>query len=553
MDIDLIQHLKEFLSKNGLDSLIINSTNEFLVEYNLLELNSRYHLTEFTGSTGDVLFTNDKIYLFVDTRYHEQADNQVNHEFVNVVKVPLDKSYLTALSELIPSYSKVGINSRKTSKKFYDSLNNNLTKKNTSIKLLNTDPVIEYKKNTIADVSYKIFKVDSYISGVTADEKYKTLKEYAGDKFNIITTSLEDIAYLTNLRSYSFQYSAIFPAKAIINEQEVKIYSDCDLPYIGGNFKIFPLANFENDLKSIVETEIYIDESSMNVYDYNLINSSNTLLNSHLNLFKTVKNEQEIEHLKSCFARADEALLVINKMLNEDKIYSEYDYYEALVKSLKENGALSLSFKPIVAAGANSSIIHYSTPSKEKMVNEGDFLLVDYGGYYEGGMATDTTRTFIKGIPTQEQKIAYTTVLKAFLNAYFNEYKKKSTYYLIDKIARDTIEKSITPEYKFAHSTGHGVGISVHENPPRISSGDVSKTKIMDNTVFSIEPGVYKEGWGGIRLENTVYAKTEGDKISMNSFSHFPFELKLIDFSLMNDYEKYYYLKWQKIQKWQDE
>ena len=117
----------------------------------------------------------------------------------------------------------------------------------------------------------------------------------------------------------------------------------------------------------------------------------------------------------------------------------------------------------------------------------------------------------------------------------------------IDKIARETISKSITEDYAFAHGTGHGVGISVHENPPRVSYSDSAKTKILENTVFSIEPGVYKEGWGGIRLENTVYATYDAteEKIVIQSFSHFPFEIKLVELPMMNDYEKYYYMKWQ--------
>ncbi|MBQ3641764.1 aminopeptidase P family N-terminal domain-containing protein, partial [bacterium] len=101
MDTNLIEYLKEFLQKNDIDGLLVNSTNEFLVEYNMLELNSRYYLTDFTGSTGDVLFTQDKIYLFVDTRYHEQADNQVNHDYIEVVKMPLTKSYISALTEIL--------------------------------------------------------------------------------------------------------------------------------------------------------------------------------------------------------------------------------------------------------------------------------------------------------------------------------------------------------------------------------------------------------------------------------------------------------------------
>ncbi len=547
MDNNLIEYLKEFLSKNDIDGMIINSTNEFLVEYNMLELNSRYHLTGFSGSTGDVLFTPDKIYLFVDTRYHEQAGSQVDHDFIEVVKMPLSQSFLSALTQIIPSYFKLGIVSKKTSKKFYDNLLNNLQQKNSTIKLLHTDPVIDYKKITNNESGYNVFKVNKEITGLSADEKYLQLKEYAGEKFCIIVTSLEDIAYFTNLRSYNFEYSSVFPAKAIINEKEVRIYTNCTLPEIGEYYKIYDISAFDIDLISIEHSEVFIDDSQLSISDYKLLNQTNILKTSHLKLFKTVKNETEINHLKSCFKRSDEALKVIYDMINSENIYSEYDYYEALVNSLKANGAMSLSFKPIVAAGTNSSIIHYSMPSKDKMVQDGDFLLIDYGGYYEGGYATDTTRTFMKGEPSQEQKIVYTSVLKAFLNAYYNKYNKKSSYYNIDKIARETIEKSAPEGYNFAHSTGHGVGISVHENPPRVSCNDISKTKILENTVFSIEPGIYKEGAGGVRLENTVYASVseEDNTIVMNSLSHFPFEIKMVDLSMLNDYEKYYYMKWQ--------
>ena len=547
MNIELVEYLKSFLSKNDIDGLIINSTNEFLVEYNMLELNSRYHLTEFSGSTGDVLFTNDKIYLFVDTRYHEQADNQVNHEYIEVVKIPLSKTYLSALTEIIPSYFKVGVIGEKTSKKFYDALNKNLQNKNSTTKLFSIDPVIEFQKENIKPINYNVFQVSTDIAGVSADDKYNRIKECVEGKFNILVTALEDIAYLTNLRSYSFEYSSVFPAKAIITEEEVKLYTDCSLPYVGNNFKVYTLSEFENGLKQIEKSTLYVDEAQISIHDYKLINQSNKILPSHLKLFKTVKNESEINHLKHCFKRSDEALKIISEMVNSETVYSEYDFYEALIKSMKNNGASALSFKPIVAVGSNTSIIHYSTPSKDKLLNEGDFLLVDFGGYYEGGYATDTTRTFIKGTPTPEQKVAYTSVLKAFLNAYYNKYKKKSSYFDIDKIARETISKSITEDYSLANGTGHGVGISVHENPPRVSYSDSAKTKILENTVFSIEPGVYKEGWGGIRLENTVYATydAEEEKISIQSLSHFPFEIKLVDLSMMNDYEKYYYMKWQ--------
>lgn len=547
MNTDLIKYLRDFLSLNDIDALVINSTNEYLVEYNKLEYNSRYYVTDFTGSTGDVLLTSEKIYLFVDTRYHEQADSQANKEYVEVIKMPLNQSYLNALTEKIPPYYKLGMISKKTSKYFYDALLKNIQTKNASIKLFDNDPVIEYLKENIPALDYNVFQIEREISGMSADEKYNLIKEYSGEnKYNILVTSLEDIAYLTNMRSYDFDYSAIFPAKALITENGIKIFSDCNIPYIGKNFTVLPQSEYENTIKSLINQDIFIDETGLSIYDYNLINSNNQIKQSHMKLFKTVKNDNEIEHMKKCFERSDKALKIIVDMINSEKIYTEYDYYEALIKSLKEKGALSLSFKPIVAAGKNSSVIHYGEPSKTKKVENGDFLLVDYGAYYEGGYSTDTTRTFIKGEASDEQKYAYTAVLKAFLNAYYKEYNKKSSYFDIDKTTRDIISKNLSPEYPFAHSTGHGVGICVHENPPRVSSSEASKTKIIENTVFSVEPGVYKENWGGIRLENTVFAKYDEDnKVRLHSLSKFPFEIKLVELSTMNDYEKYYYMKWQ--------
>ena len=189
MNVELIEHLKEFLVKNDINGMIVNSTNEFLVEYNSLGQNSRYHLTGFTGSTGDVLFTADKIYLFVDTRYHEQAENEVDKDYVELVKMPLTQSFLNALTEKVPAYFKLGIVSKKVSKKFYDSLSKNLQSKNSSIKLLNYDPVIEFMKDSIKEVSYNVFDVNTGITGQSSDEKFEVIKSvrYSRSYITILT------------------------------------------------------------------------------------------------------------------------------------------------------------------------------------------------------------------------------------------------------------------------------------------------------------------------------------------------------------------------------
>ena len=115
--MDNITVIKNFMVDNNLKYLLVNSTNEFLVEYNSLEENSRYKLTNFSGSTGEALVTPETIYLFVDGRYHIQADNEVNHEIVTVVKLQQGQIYLDELIKKIPEHATIGLFSKKNSQK----------------------------------------------------------------------------------------------------------------------------------------------------------------------------------------------------------------------------------------------------------------------------------------------------------------------------------------------------------------------------------------------------------------------------------------------------
>ena len=111
----MLSEIRKLLLKYNLDAILVNSTNEYLVEYNSLEENSRYKLTGFTGSTGDAVVTCDKVYLFVDGRYHIQADNEVNPDIVTVVKLQSGETFLSKLKEMFPKNSKLGVVAKKNS------------------------------------------------------------------------------------------------------------------------------------------------------------------------------------------------------------------------------------------------------------------------------------------------------------------------------------------------------------------------------------------------------------------------------------------------------
>ena len=189
-----------------------------------------------------------------------------------------------------------------------------------------------------------------------------------------------------------------------------------------------------------------------------------------------------------------------------------------------------MSFKSIVAIDKNSALAHYSKNAENVFLKEGSLVLIDCGAYYKNGLATDITRVFVKGKPSELQKRVYTTVLKAFLNTYHNN---ASTGYEIDTLAHSLLDNKIEG-FTFSHGLGHGIGINVHEYPPNLSQNEIAKVEILDNMCFTIEPGLYNPDHFGVRLENSCYRK---DGINI-SFVKMGYEGKLIDFSLLNEQEK---------------
>ena len=300
-----------------------------------------------------------------------------------------------------------------------------------------------------------------------------------------------------------------------------------------------------DDFVESYQGNIYVDKSTINAYDYRLIGEKVKVLeNSPIKLMKSVKTDEEIAHYIEAFKRTDKAVRAIRDYIENNDGISEFDIAEQLEKEFKRFGAKSLSFKSIVAKDKNSALAHYSKCSKDEILQDGSLVLIDCGAYYEQGLATDITRVFVKGTPTELQKQVYTTVLKMFLNAYnyvscpSDEPSRLQGLnvvgYDIDSLARKIYSENEIEGFVFNHGLGHGIGINVHEYPPNLSKNEMAKVEIKDNMCFTIEPGLYNEAHFGVRLENSCYMKNG----KINSFVHMNYEKKLIDFSLLSEQEK---------------
>lgn len=498
---------REILEQYGVDCLLVNSTNEFLVEYNSLEDNSRYKITNFSGSTGDALVTPETIFLFVDGRYHIQADLEVDHNRVEVVKLLQGQKFIERLALIVGKSKTIGVFAKKNSQAQIE-----LFKKFFNVKLLDHD----------------VFTPESFTQkleietapGISPEEKVQGIQSVMSEDEAILITNAEEVSYLFNKRSYSIPYSSKIYGKAIIYQTSAEL------------FMPDAFEDFYNETRDF-QGKIFVDKNTINAFDYDLIKEKAVEMKANpIRLMKSVKTEEEIAHLQTAFERTDNALLALRNFIETNESLSEFDIAQKLEEEFYKQGAKGLSFKSIVAKDKNSALAHYSKSSKDEIVQDGSLILVDCGAYFEEGLATDITRVFVKGTPTELQKQVYTTVLRTFLNCY--NCQNFETGYDIDAVARFFIQSNLIEGFVFNHGLGHGIGINVHENPPILSPSELGRAKIKNNMCFTIEPGLYNEKHFGIRLENSCYL----DNGKIQSFSSMPFESKLINYELLTEQEK---------------
>lgn len=468
-----ISKTRNFLIQNKLDYLLVNATNEFLTEYNSLEENSRYFLTGFSGSTGDAIVSKDKIYLIVDGRYHIQADLEVNHDNITVVKLQTGEKVIDKIYELLSPNSIFGLCSKKNSQYRYENMINKFAEKKVKIKLIDEDCLQTFENKEKQNIT----EIPLEFTGKSTEYKISELTKNLLADEAILVTNLEDLSYITNLRNFNKSNSSSINGKGFFAKNKHFIFKDETL----NDFE-----TFINDLKDI--NTIYADKHSITAYDYKLLgNKAKELKINPIKMLKSIKTNAEIEHYKDAFRCTDLALSETRKFIEENDNISEYDIKCSLENAFKKYGAISQSFTSIVAKDSNSALAHYSKSSKSEIIKDGSLVLIDCGGFYKGGLATDCTRVFVKGTPSELQKQIYTLVLKSFLLAFNkNDFNCGQD---IDKTARDYLDANSPDGFVFNHGLGHGIGVNVHDNPPRLAStGEDSLIPIQDNMCFTIEP-----------------------------------------------------------------
>ena len=539
-----IQAIKSWMKGHHLDAFYISGSDIFLNEYVPDEDCHRQYVTNFTGSTGETLILLDgKVMLFVDGRYYEQADLEVDLNLVEVVKVPQTSTITTAMLEAIKNKNLKNVGAE--GDRMDLSLSNQL-KKITSLQLFNNGELGNVINFLPLVFDKKIIELDLNLVGESTKDKLQRILK--ADEA-IFISALDSIAWLTNLRRFELPYQSIFRSKAIATREKVFLlmeHCEGEIKNSSVDLTLGSFSSLEKFLKPLPGiAKIYYSDKTINAADFIKLESfygKDLLINKPEGLvpFHSIKNPVELKSMLSSFNRADQAIFNTiswaKAKVHKKENFTELDFYQECNEFYKKQGALSQSFHTISAFGANSSIIHFSKPSADIKITAGELMLLDTGGYFESGYATDCTRTFLSGgTANAKQKEIYTLVLKCLLQGLNAVFPEGTWGSLIDGVTRQGMFKF---GYNYNHGTGHGVGINVHEGGYRLST--VSNIPLKENVVGSVEPGIYLPGFGGVRLENVVAIEkhpTLKGMLYFRSLVYVGFDHDLIDKSIMNNEE----------------
>lgn len=568
---DRLARTRARMEKMGVDAAIVRSTDRFLNEYVPEDESARVWLTGFTGSMGDALVTAEEAFLFVDGRYWIQADAQVDLDLWTVVKVRLGTGLDQALIDQLVAFGqertkklRVGFEPDRLTPRVLDRLKEATTAASASAtwKPLFPSPVEAARgSERPAPKDPEIRALDESKVGPTVPEKLAVLERLlnACGAEALLVQRLDEIMWLTNLRGRELPHQATFKCIALATPERILVGIDpSKVPGSVRRAREGVLFMPEAELWTMVgrkakRRRVAFDPANNTVQARGQLEKVGAQLievDAPLQPVRAKKSVSELRVMKAAFARADavvEGVIAwVCAEVEKGERLTEASLAEAVEARFRESGALDLSFRVISAAGKNAAQIHYGEPNPRRVLKVGDLVLLDTGAYFEEGYATDLTRTFLVGGPkrsaTDEQKRIYTLVLKAAIAGMRAVLPEGAKGVQLDALVRAPMWAE---GLDYNHGTGHGVGINVHEFPPRV--GPSSQTPLEIGHVFSIEPGYYKPSFGGVRIENlcTVVPGPKGF-IRVEPLTFSPLDARLIDTRMLSSDEKSFLARYQR-------
>ena len=564
---DRIASLRQSLAAQDLTAIIVPSADPHLSEYLPEYWQARLWLSGFTGSVGTLVVTADFAGLWTDSRYWVHAAEQLEGTGISLQKLaPGKPNHIDWLSEHLSEGDSVAVDGNVLSIAEQDRLLKAFDAHDITL-ITDRDVLTDIWTDRPALPTAKLYEHNAQFVSQSAASKLAAVREgmvEAGATHHLLS-SLDDIAWLTNLRGADVDYNPVFLAHMLIDNDNATLFVD--------NNKVsseltqslqdsgITLADYDaiqdalgkltpTDLLLLDPNKVAVGTLSKMVDDVGFIEQM-----APSTLLKSVKSDADVEHVREAMrqdgAALSEFFAKFEQRLNSGERLSELDVDSMLIEVRSQQpNYISPSFPTIAGFNDNGALPHYrATPEKFSYLDvqdkEGGLLLIDSGAQYQNG-TTDITRVVGIGQVTSEHKRDFTTVLKAHIALARANFPDGIASPLIDAICRAPLWQA---QMDYGHGTGHGVGyfLNVHEGPQVIAySASTPKERAMKvNMISSNEPGLYREGKWGIRIENLVVNKpvahpteTEfGDFLNFETVTYCPIDTRLVEPSLLNKTE----------------
>lgn len=507
-----LSRLRQRMQAFGLDYYFAPSADQHQNEYVPACWQRRQWISGFTGSAGDALIGQQKAYLWTDSRYFLQADQELDASAYELVKMnqgsaPVDKWLAKHQPNAI-----LGVDPKV--------ININLAKRLQKALTLGGGTLVSVEKNLI-DQAWEnrppipqspVYLQKPEHAGTSTTDKLswlrKTLAESSAEAH--VITSLDAIAWLFNIRGNDVQFNPLVISYAIVTQTEATLFiddkklSETEYDYFKEHgITIKTYLDIQTSLNQLTGT-VWVDPNTASWWvEQQLTNASILLRESPITLKKAIKNETELAGMRA--AHRMDGISVIRFLHWLDTHWSEnvteISAADTLEAIRRDNPAcLGLSFDTIAGFAAHGAIVHYhANDETNSPIDDSALFLIDSGAQYREG-TTDITRTLHLGTPTEQEKHHYTLVLKGHLALRQALFPKGTCGEHINTCARLPLWQA---GLDFGHGTGHGVGshLCVHEGPQRIASSNTG-VPLEPGMIVSNEPGLYLADQYGIRIEN---------------------------------------------------
>ena len=515
---DRLKALRAQLERDGLDGFVIPLTDEHMSEYVGAYAQRLAWLTGFQGSAGSAVVLAQDAAIFVDGRYTLQVREQVDGAHWQYEGVP-QSSVAGWLGQHAPDGGRIGYDPWLHTRAWVKAAGDALAERGATLVAVNANPVDAVWADRPAPSAARVMAHDDCYAGQGAADKLQAMAQWlaATRADAVVLSALDSIAWTFNIRGKDVARTPVALAYAVVHaDATADLYvapekvDDAVVRHLGQAVRVHDRADFARALAGFGGRTVVADPDRAVAAIFEALEAGGAkvlALRDPAVLPKAIKNEVEIAGHKAAQLRDGAALSRFLHWLSVEAPQGEVDELGAAARLeafRRDTGELQdLSFDTISGAGPNGAVVHYRVDdSTNRRIEPGSFYLVDSGGQYRDG-TTDVTRTIAIGVASDEMKRRFTLVLKGHIALARAQFPTGTRGGQLDILARQFLWAE---GLDYAHGTGHGVGsfLSVHEGPQRIATFGGGDEPLQPGMILSNEPGYYKAGEYGIRIENLV-------------------------------------------------